>query len=183
LGSRVFLRRPSARDRAELLALVRGSRRLHGAWVYPPRDRREFSVYLRRARSPQQARLLVCLRDGGAIVGVVNLNEIVRGALQSAYLGFYGAARYAGRGYMTEGVRLALRYAFQVLGLHRVEANIQPGNRPSIALVQRCGFHREGFSARYLKVGGRWRDHERWALLAEGRGRHPRPRRAGGSRD
>jgi ribosomal-protein-alanine N-acetyltransferase len=56
---------------------------------------------------------------------------------------------------------------FGDLGLHRVEANIQPGNIRSTGLVQRLGFEKEGFSRRYLKIGGEWRDHERWALLAE----------------
>jgi ribosomal-protein-alanine N-acetyltransferase len=60
-----------------------------------------------------------------------------------------------------------LRNAFLNLRLHRVEANIQPDNHPSIALAKGAGFHREGFSPRYLKIGGRWRDHERWAILAE----------------
>ena len=68
---------------------------------------------------------------------------------------------------MTEGMDLVLRHAFVVLRLHRLEANIQPGNAASTALARRCGFEREGFSARYLKVGGRWRDHERWAIWAE----------------
>jgi ribosomal-protein-alanine N-acetyltransferase len=68
---------------------------------------------------------------------------------------------------MTEGMRLLFRYAFGDLKLHRLEANIQPENRASIALARRTGFRREGFSPRYLKIGGRWRDHERWAILAE----------------
>ena len=68
---------------------------------------------------------------------------------------------------MTEALQLALRHAFRALKLHRVEANIEPGNEASIALVRGAGFTREGFSRRYLKHGGRWRDHERWALLRE----------------
>ena len=68
---------------------------------------------------------------------------------------------------MTEAVRLLLRHAFARMKLHRVEANIQPGNLASLALVKRAGFIKEGYSRRYLKICGRWRDHERWAILAE----------------
>jgi len=64
-------------------------------------------------------------------------------------------------------MQLMLRHAFRGLKLHRVEANIQPGNVASLALVKRAGFTHEGFSRRYLKVCGHWRDHERWAILAE----------------
>ena len=68
---------------------------------------------------------------------------------------------------MREAIELVLREAFLNLRLHRIEANIQPGNHASIALARGAGFSREGFSPRYLKIGGRWRDHERWAILAE----------------
>jgi [ribosomal protein S5]-alanine N-acetyltransferase len=103
----------------------------------------------------------------GCVVGVINLMEIVLAIFQSAYLGYYGMARCAGSGLMTEAVRLGVAYGFGELGLHRLEANIQPDNARSIALVRRLGFRREGFSPRYLRIGGVWRDHERWALLAD----------------
>ena len=98
---------------------------------------------------------------------MINLSHIVRGPLQSVYLGYYGFLPYARSGLMYEGMLLVLRHAFRKLKLHRVEANIQPNNHASIALARKCGFVREGFSRRYLKIAGRWRDHERWALLAE----------------
>jgi ribosomal-protein-alanine N-acetyltransferase len=68
---------------------------------------------------------------------------------------------------MSEAVRLVVDHGFRKLKLHRLEANIQPANTDSIALVKRLGFKREGYSPRYLKIGGRWQDHERWAVLRE----------------
>lgn len=110
---------------------------------------------------------LLIERHSGAIVGVSNVMEIVRGSFQGAYLGYYLFRPYDGQGFMTEGLTLVIDRAFGPLGLHRVEANIQPQNVRSIRVVERLGFRREGLSPRYLKIGGRWRDHERWALLRE----------------
>jgi ribosomal-protein-alanine N-acetyltransferase len=115
----------------------------------------------------RNASFLVCLRSTNEIAGIVSLSEIVRGNFRSAYLGYYAFTPHARSGYMTEGLGLVVTRAFRRLGLHRLEANIQPGNRASIALVRRLGFRKEGLSPRYLKIGGRWRDHERWAILAE----------------
>jgi len=167
IGPRVLIREPTTRDRAAFLALVSSSRRVHRPWVSPPATPGQFTAFLRRARRANRVSLLVCRRPDGALVGVVNIGEIVRGALQSAFLGYYGSAAHAGQGYMTEGLTLVLRLAFRRLGLHRLEANVQPGNRASLALLWRLGFRLEGFSPRYLKVGGRWRDHQRWAIHRE----------------
>jgi ribosomal-protein-alanine N-acetyltransferase len=103
----------------------------------------------------------------GIIVAAINLNHIILGNLKSAFLGYYIGAPFARQGYMTEALQLVLRFAFRSLKLNRIEANIQPRNLASQRLVQRAGFVREGFSRRYLKVCGKWRDHERWAILAE----------------
>jgi ribosomal-protein-alanine N-acetyltransferase len=110
---------------------------------------------------------LVVRREDRAIVGVFNLSQIFLGNFRSAYLGYWVGAPYAGQGYMTEGLALLLRHAFGPLRLHRVEANLQPGNVASRALARRAGFRLEGFSPRYLKIAGRWRDHERWAITVE----------------
>ncbi len=164
---RVVLAAPRQGDRAEYLALNRRSRRLHRGRVTPPATPRAFAAYLARCRRPDHAGFLIRRRADGAILGAVELSQIARGSFRSAYLGYYIGAPYARQGYMREALELVLRYAFTRLELHRVEANVQPRNGPSLALVKRLGFVREGYSRRYLKIAGRWRDHERWALLIE----------------
>jgi ribosomal-protein-alanine N-acetyltransferase len=164
---RVTIRAPLPSDQREFLAAVHRSRRLHRPWVHPPSSPKMFRSYLARARDSHES-YVAHRRSTGELVGVVNLSEIVLGAFRSAYLGYYGFVPHAGLGYMTEAMELVMREAFRTLHLHRLEANIQPGNQASIALVRRLGFRREGYSPRYLKIGGRWQDHERWAILAEG---------------
>lgn len=107
------------------------------------------------------------LTESSELAGVININEIVRGSFCSGYLGYYALVPHNGCGYMKRGLQAVLRQAFRTLGLHRLEANIQPDNEASRRLVQRLGFRLEGFSPRYLKIAGRWRDHERWALTSE----------------
>ncbi len=170
--SRVYLRAPGPADQQEFIKLMRASRSFHRPWATAPTDDDRFAAYLTDARRPDFEAMLVCRHADEAIVGFFNISQIVRRSLQSAYLGYAAGKSYAGQGYMREGIELVLRRAFTTLKLHRLEANIQPGNRASIALAQGAGFRREGFSPRYLKIGGRWRDHERWALLAEEWRRH-----------
>ena len=174
-GLRVYLRAPLASDAAEFLAAAKASRALHGAWVQAPATRTRYLAFVRRfgglagddPLAVTHAGFLVCRCEDDAIVGAFNIGEIVRGLFQSAYLGYYAFAPHAGAGYMSEGLELVLHVAFRVLKLHRLEANVQPTNRRSLALVRRAGFVREGYSRRYVRVAGRWRDHVRMALLVE----------------
>jgi ribosomal-protein-alanine N-acetyltransferase len=165
--ARVFLRSPAPSDREEFIALMRSSRSFHRPWATAPTDEDRFAAYITDSRRSDFEALLVCRREDLAILGFFNLSQIVRRAFHSAYLGYAAGKRYAGHGYMREGIELVLRRAFADLKLHRIEANIQPENHASIALARGAGFQREGFSPRYLKIGGRWRDHERWAILAD----------------
>jgi len=163
----VTIRPVRAEDAAELIAANLGSIALHEPWVYPCRDAAGFHVYLRHCDGDRTVGLVAREKASGRIAGIVNLSEIVRGFFQNAYLGYYGVAGMTGRGLMSEAVSLAVTHAFRELGLHRLEANIQPGNAPSRALAERLGFRQEGYSPRYLRIGGEWRDHERWAILSE----------------
>jgi [ribosomal protein S5]-alanine N-acetyltransferase len=165
--TRVRLAEPQPSDRREFLDLVESSVDLHRPWTYPPADAASYRRLLERNRGDDFYALVARRGNDDAIVGLFELSSIVRGSFQNAYLGYWAGAPFAGKGYMREGMHLILRFAFQNLRLHRVEANIQPANRRSLALARAAGFRREGFSPRYLKIGGRWRDHERWAILAE----------------
>jgi|SRR5690242_733711 ribosomal-protein-alanine N-acetyltransferase len=172
--SRIILRSPSSADEREFIAAARASTALHRPWVTPAATPATFRAYIKRMSEPGQRAFLVCHRDTGAMAGVINLTHIVLGSFRSGYLGYYAFAGHERSGFMREGLDEVVRFAFLTMKLHRLEANIQPNNRASIALVKACGFSKEGFSPGYLKIGGRWRDHERWAIVAK-----PGARRAG----
>jgi ribosomal-protein-alanine N-acetyltransferase len=175
-GARVALRLLERSDREAFLALARESRELHRPWTYPPERADQFDDLFARSRRDDFACLVaVLVEDPREIAGVFTISQIVRGAFQSAYLGYYAHQRHAGQGLMREAMEQVLAHAFGPLALHRLEANIQPGNQPSIALARGAGFRLEGFSPRYLLIGGQWRDHERYAITADERAAQKRP--------
>lgn len=163
--SRVYVRHVESRDRQEILALAKSSRALHSHWIAPPLTNQTFRLYLKRTHRDDHVGLACCLCDTDRIVGVININGIERGSIMSASLGYYVSEQFQGQGYMTEGLKLATEYAFREVGLHRLEANIQPSNLRSRSLVERCGFQLEGLSKEFQFIDGKWRDHERWALI------------------
>ena len=93
------------------------------------------------------------------IIGNLNLTQVHRGAFQSCVLGYNLAAGEQGKGYMTEAVRAAVAFAFDVWKLHRVAANYMPRNTRSAAVLERCGFKLEGHAPAYLLINGEWEDH------------------------
>ena len=164
---RVQLQNPAEADGAEVTRLMRESRHFHHPWVSAPCDMPAWRRYLARLERDNEAGFLIRRRFDDALCGIANLNIITYEALCSAYLSYYAVAGLAGQGYMKEGLQLVIRHAFGTLDLHRLEANIQPGNENSVRLVESLGFECEGYSPRFLRINGRWRDHERWALLAD----------------
>jgi len=184
-SARVTLRAPTPDDTAPFLALVQASAALHHPWVVAPDTPAAFRAYVARAEQehdlfPGHLCRLVCRAADGAVVGVANLNHVVWGGIRGASLGYYGFTPYEGHGYVREGVAHLLTHGFHHAGLHRVEAAVQADNERSRALLAALGFRHEGDSPRYMHLGGRWRDHERWAITAEewrpGRTRGPRRR-------
>jgi ribosomal-protein-alanine N-acetyltransferase len=108
-------------------------------------------------------------RSSGDLIGRVALSNVVRGAWQNATLGYWIAREMNGRGYATEAVQLATRFAFENAHLHRVQAAIMPRNKRSIRVVEKAGFRFEGESLRYLSINGVWEDHHIYALTTEER--------------
>lgn len=172
-GDLVFLRYPTPRDRDEFIALRRASRKYLERWEpIPPKGFNSFGDdgfdrELKLRKTAAEERLLICERQSGAIVGKMSIGGIARGPLQSCYLGYWIGQGHAGNGYMTQAIALTLRHCFKTLKLHRAEANIQPNNEPSKAVVKKNGFIQEGYSPKYLKIRGKWADHERWAITIE----------------
>ncbi|MFJ2649962.1 GNAT family N-acetyltransferase [Streptomyces sp. NPDC087420] len=165
---RTYLSPYRQEDMDEFTSLARESRELHHPWLFPPTRAEDYTPYARRlVEDPTRTGFLVRARDDDRIAGFININNIVQGAFHSGALGYGAFAHAAGRGLLSEGLGLVVRHAFGPLGLHRLEANIQPANAASIALVRRAGFRLEGFSPDFLLIDGAWRDHERWAITAE----------------
>jgi ribosomal-protein-alanine N-acetyltransferase len=115
----------STEREAAFLSAVRRSVQLHRPWVTPPSTTKAFRAYVAKLNGKTHVGYFVCSRDGD-LVGVVNLNEIVRGRFRSAYLGYYAFVPHNGKGWLTAGLAAAISAAFRSLRLHRLEANIQP---------------------------------------------------------
>jgi ribosomal-protein-alanine N-acetyltransferase len=130
-------------DPLSLLELTRGLLRQRRVW----RDDRTYAFLIAPRADPAQP------------IGRVTLSHVARGAFQNAYLGYWLDVRQQGRGLMTEAVERAARFAFEDLGLHRLQAAILPHNGASRRVLVKAGFREEGFARRYLQIAGRWQDH------------------------
>ncbi len=166
-GERITLRPPRSGDARAFGLLRKKSAPVYRGLMVPFTGKDLFAEYLQRCRRDDFFGFLICRNFDGVILGNINLFHVVLQRLRSACVGYFVGAPFSRNGYASEALQLVLRFAFQQVKLNRVEANIQPQNAPSLAMVKRAGFTREGYSRRYLKIAGRWRDHERWAMLAE----------------
>jgi [ribosomal protein S5]-alanine N-acetyltransferase len=166
-ADRIYMRHPDKTDGDEFIALMEQSKALHHPWVEPPLQQDHFEFYCEVAQSEQTDGFLICDKETEAIMGVINLNQIVYGVLCNASVGYYMGAPFAHGGYMHEALRAVLHYSFSEKRLHRIEANIQPHNHYSKRLVRKLRFRNEGFSPKYIYICGKWCDHERYAMTAE----------------
>lgn len=173
-GSRVLLRHPLAADYAEWAELRARSRSHLTPWepAWAPDDlsrsmyRRRLRVYAKDMRDDTSYPYFIFDTAAGTLVGGMTLSNVRRGSAQTAALGYWMGAPYAGQGYMREAVSTLLPVAYGTLRLHRIEAATMLNNAASIRVLEVCGFEREGLAHSYLKINGRWEDHLLYARLA-----------------
>lgn len=103
--------------------------------------------------------------DDNTLVGTINLFQIFRGSLQSAFIGYFLDKKHNGKGYTTEAIQLIVEYAFNKLKLHRIEAGVMPHNIASIRVLEKAGFHKEGIAKKNVKINGKWEDHQVLAII------------------
>jgi ribosomal-protein-alanine N-acetyltransferase len=163
--STVHIRHLKASDEKNFMAHIRRSRELHRSWVQVPTSAKAFQRYVQEMNTADDQAYVAIRTDTQEMVGVVELQDIFRGDFQNAYLIYYGFAEQLQQGFMQNAVEQVITKAFGQMKLHRLEANVQPDNLASIALLKACGFEKEGLSPKFLRKNGEWRDHERWALL------------------
>jgi [ribosomal protein S5]-alanine N-acetyltransferase len=174
-GRGVYMRVPTMGDFGVWALLREKSRAFLAPWepLWPEDDlarvafRRRVRRYQQEMQDDQGYAFFLFREEDDQLVGGLTLSNMRRGVAQATSLGYWMGAPYAGKGYMTAGVRALQPFVFDTLRLHRLEAACMPTNQPSIRILERTGFKREGFARKYLSIAGRWEDHLLYAMLAE----------------
>ena len=174
-GKEIYLRLVEVADAAEMLDYYRRNREFLAPWepkwpedfytLEGQRERLESAVSA--WENDQGYPFGIYLKATNQLIGRVNLSAVLRSVFQGANLGYSMDAAFNGRGYMTEAVKLALRFAFEDLGLHRIQAGTLTHNYGSMRVLEKAGFRHEGTALRYLKINEQWQDHHIFAITAE----------------
>lgn len=172
-GDGVFLRAPQMADFNAWASLRERSRDFLVPWepTWPEDDltrssfRRRLRRYAEDTRCDQAYAFLLFRKEDQTLLGGITLTNVRRGVAQAGSMGYWIGAPFAAQRYMTRGVSALIPFAFDVLRLHRIEAACIPTNQPSIRLLERTGFKREGYAREYLCINGLWQDHLLYARL------------------
>lgn len=123
--------------------------------------------FVEESRNDTKYSFGIFLKETDELIGNVTLSEVLRGPLQSCYIGYYLDQGHNGRGYMTEAVKLTVAFGFKELGLHRIEAGVMPHNQRSMKVLEKAGFQKEGIARKNVKINGVWQDHQILAIISE----------------
>ena len=173
VGQKTVLRPPARSDEKQWIDVREESRDFLEFWeptwpsdaTTPAAFRRRLKKFSSDWRDGATYAFLIFTREDELLVGGITLSNVRRGVAQTGSVGYWMGKRFARNGYMAEAVQLTLDFAFDTLGLHRVEAACLPSNAPSRSLLLKSGFIQEGFARRYLRINGTWQDHVSFAIL------------------
>ncbi len=166
-GDRVHILPPSSALKSVYFSFIEENIHYHQPWVFLSLSELHYKYYIKANKEGTSRGCFIFHNETKELIGVININNIMLGPVSSASLGYYNAEKFSKTGLMSEGMLLVLDYAFQILKLNRIEANIQPDNIASLIFAKKIGFQKEGFSPKYLKIGDEFKDHERWAILKD----------------
>ena len=174
-GNGIYLRYPRIADYLSWSRLRGESREFLTPWEPVWADdeltrgsfRRRIKRYQKETRQDSAYVFFVLRESDDALLGGCTLSNVRRGVTQCCTLGYWIGAKFAGRGYMTNAVKVLIPFVFKTLGLHRIEAACLTDNEPSKHLLARAGFRQEGLARHYLLINGKWADHLLFALLKE----------------
>jgi ribosomal-protein-alanine N-acetyltransferase len=163
--SKIYIAKLKAKDEQEFLKAIKVSIDTLKPWIEVIKTRREFTKFIADISRPEDKAYAVRRISDDALIGVIEIRDIFMGHFKCGYLIYYAFEGFQGKGYMKEALVRIIDKAFNKLKLHRLEANIQPNNKSSIGLAKSVGLLYEGYSPKFLRINGEWRDHERWALI------------------
>lgn len=162
----IDIRQLAIGDADNFIEAMKLSTEIHTNWVNPPLDIQSFTDYLEKFNNDSNYSFIIFNQTTPEIIlGIVNITQIIRGVFQNGFLSYFATHHGHKTLAMYNGLQQVIKYAFDTLNLHRLEANIQPDNQRSINLIERLNFDYEGYSKEYLFINDKWRDHKRYALI------------------
>ncbi|WML46023.1 GNAT family protein [Neobacillus sp. PS3-40] len=175
IGNQIYVRFLEENDAEALLQLNNRNRDFFQA--YSPKRQEDYYTYEKQLKLIQEGRekytrdqaysFGIFLNETNELIGRVDLTEILRGGLQSCFIGYFLDQNFNGKGIMTEAVKLVVDYGFQELRLHRIEAGVMPHNIGSIRVLEKAGFEKEGIARKNVKINDKWEDHQVLAIINE----------------
>lgn len=174
-GEKIYLRYLEASDAQAVLDLNLRNRKFFEKYLCTRNDSfytlksRQYSIRegIKKREEDLEYQFGIFKNGTEGLIGTITLSEVLRGSLQSCYIGYYLDSAYNGQGIMSEAAKLIVKFAFDEINLHRIEAGVMPHNIGSIRVLEKAGFHKEGIAQKNVKINGKWEDHQVLAVVSD----------------
>jgi [ribosomal protein S5]-alanine N-acetyltransferase len=172
-GKNIYIRLMTVDDAEEMLELQMENRLFFQKFAMERNEdfytlesqRKRLQMLAENAKQDLDYYFGIFSKEDNRLIGTINLFSVIRGSIQSAFVGYFLDEKHNGKGLTTEAVKLIVKYAFDELKLHRVEAGVMPHNLGSIRVLEKAGFEKEGLARKNVKINGKWEDHQQMAIV------------------